>query len=123
MVGGWMVGWLVVGWLVVFGLTVGGGQIPQGPEHEGLEQRVAHTLAGMSLDQKIGQVLMVGVGSDIDSDSAALDALARLVTEFHVGGIVQRGAVSPAVASLQRRALVPLMMVAATSKLPWSSIF
>ena len=81
-------------------------------DRDSIEDWVRATLAAMTLDQKIGQVLMVGADAGVESDPAAVDTLSRAVTEFHVAGIVTRGAVTPAIDSLRAREPVPLLIVA-----------
>ena len=85
---------------------------------DSIENWVSDTLRTMTLDQKIGQVVMVGVDAGIDSDRSAFEALSRAVVEFHVSGIVQRGVVSSAVESLRARARVGLLIVAISDALP-----
>jgi beta-N-acetylhexosaminidase len=56
------------------------------PDAEG-ERWVAATLKKMSLDEKIGQLLVSSFGSDYTStDSKEFDALAATVHQYHVGG-------------------------------------
>ena len=51
------------------------------------ERWVRSTLAGMSLDDKIGQMLVSSFGSDfLSTDSDSFDALAKTVREQHIGG-------------------------------------
>ncbi|HTI39025.1 MAG TPA: glycoside hydrolase family 3 protein [Vicinamibacterales bacterium] len=51
------------------------------------ERWVKSTLAGMSLDDKVGQMLVSSFGSDfLPTDSDAFDALVKAVHEQHIGG-------------------------------------
>jgi beta-N-acetylhexosaminidase len=55
------------------------------------------TLASMSLDEKVGQLLMPGMDSTyISTDSAAFARLRHLVQDRHVGGIIVFGGTTPA---------------------------
>src|SRR4051812_31479155 len=61
------------------------------------ERWVASTLAKMSLDDKVGQLLVSSFGSDyLSTDSNEFDALARAVHDYHVGGFHVFGGVEPA---------------------------
>ncbi len=61
------------------------------------EKWVAATLAKMSLDDKVGQLLVSSFGSDyLSTDSNEFDTLARAVHEYHVGGFHVFGGVEPA---------------------------
>jgi beta-N-acetylhexosaminidase len=58
---------------------------------------VDQTLAKLSVDEKIGQLIVPSFESSyMSADSDAFDALARLVKEFHVGGFLVFGASQPA---------------------------
>ena len=58
---------------------------------------VADTLKKLTLDEKIGQLIVPAVESDfLATDSDAFDELARLVREYHVGGFLVFGATAPA---------------------------
>ena len=51
------------------------------------ERWVKSTLSGMSLDEKVGQMLVSSFGSDfLPTDSDAYDALVKAVHEEHIGG-------------------------------------
>jgi beta-N-acetylhexosaminidase len=51
------------------------------------ERWVAATLKKMTLDDKVGQLLLSSFGSDfISSDSPEYDALVKTIQEYHVGG-------------------------------------
>ena len=53
---------------------------------------VTATLEGMTLDQKVGQLIMPSFRSTyLSSDSDAYDTLASLVHEQHVGGFLLFG--------------------------------
>lgn len=57
---------------------------------------VERTLASMSLDEKIGQLLMPGMDSTyISTDSEAFERLRHLVQDRHVGGIIVFGGTTP----------------------------
>jgi beta-N-acetylhexosaminidase len=61
------------------------------------ERWVRSTLAGMSLDDKIGQMLVSSFGSDLlPTDSDAFDELAKTVREQHIGGFHVFGGSEPA---------------------------
>src|SRR5215471_3003846 len=61
------------------------------------EQWVKQTLAKLTLDEKIGQLIVPSLDSNfISTDSDTFDALARLVREYHVGGFHVFGASVPA---------------------------
>src|SRR4051794_31097941 len=61
------------------------------------EQWVEQTRAKLTLDEKIGQLIVPALDSNyISTDSDAFDALARLVREYHVGGFHVFGATVPA---------------------------
>jgi beta-glucosidase-like glycosyl hydrolase len=61
------------------------------------EQWVTQTLAKLTLDEKIGQLIVPSLDSNfISTDSDTFDALARLVREYHVGGFHVFGASVPA---------------------------
>jgi beta-N-acetylhexosaminidase len=61
------------------------------------ERWVKSTLAGMSLDEKVGQMLVSSFGSDfLSSDSDTYDALVRTVHEEHIGGFHVFGGSEPA---------------------------
>ena len=73
------------------------------PANDGLkldaaaERWVKSTLAGMSLDDKVGQMLVSSFGSDfLPTDSDTFDALARTVHERHIGGFHVFGGSEPA---------------------------
>lgn len=64
---------------------------------ESSESWVNETLARMSLDEKIGQLIVPTLFSTFTStDSDTFDDLARLVTKYHVGGIHVFGGREPA---------------------------
>lgn len=70
----------------VAALGVAGAAAPPDPAREA-ERWVAQTLRSMTLDQKVGQLLMPTFESTfISTDSARFDALLKLVKEQHVGG-------------------------------------
>ena len=61
------------------------------------ERWVAETLKKMTLDDKIGQLLMPAFDSDfISSDSDEYDALVKEIHDYHVGGFHVFGAARPA---------------------------
>ncbi|HKB13779.1 MAG TPA: glycoside hydrolase family 3 N-terminal domain-containing protein [Vicinamibacterales bacterium] len=65
------------------------------------EQWVADTFKKLTLDEKIGQLIVPSFDSGfISTDSDTFDALARLVREYHVGGFHVFGASVPAPAVL-----------------------
>jgi beta-N-acetylhexosaminidase len=67
------------------------------PASEWVEQ----TLAGMSVDEQVGQLLVPSLGSGfVSTDSDTFDRLARLVRECHVGGFHVLGGVEAAPAVL-----------------------
>jgi len=60
-------------------------------------QWVQQTLAKLTLDEKIGQLIVPSLDSNyISTDSDAFDALAKLVRDYHVGGFHVFGASIPA---------------------------
>ncbi len=70
----------------VAALGVAGAAAPPDPAREA-ERWVAQALRSMTLDQKVGQLLMPTFESTfISTDSARFDALLKLVKEQHVGG-------------------------------------
>jgi len=61
------------------------------------EKWVKSSLAGMSLDDKVGQMLVSSFGSDfLPTDTEAFDALAKTVREQHIGGFHVFGGTEPA---------------------------
>src|SRR5258708_24181436 len=61
------------------------------------EQWVAQTLKKLTLDEKIGQLIVPSLESNfLSTDSDTFDALTRLVREYHVGGFHVFGASMPA---------------------------
>jgi beta-N-acetylhexosaminidase len=57
---------------------------------------VDRTLAAMSLDEKVGQLLMPGMDSTyVSTDSAAFARLRHLVQDRHVGGVIVFGGTTP----------------------------
>jgi len=61
------------------------------------ERWVKSTLASMSLDDKVGQLLVSSFGSDyLSTDSAEFDALVKAVHDYHVGGFHVFGGVEAA---------------------------
>jgi beta-N-acetylhexosaminidase len=61
------------------------------------EQWVAETLKKLTVDEKIGQLIVPSFESNfISTDSDTFDALSRLVREYHVGGFHVFGASMPA---------------------------
>src|SRR5579883_1303543 len=61
------------------------------------ERWVDDTLRSLTLEQKIGQLIVPSFHSDfVSTDSERFDALARLVREYHVGGFHVFGATEPA---------------------------
>jgi beta-N-acetylhexosaminidase len=61
------------------------------------ERWVARTLAAMSIDEKIGQMVVPSFQSTyISSDSDEFDRLARLIRDQHVGGFIIFGGSEPA---------------------------
>src|SRR5260370_15597494 len=60
------------------------------------ERWVDQTRAKLTLDEKIGQLIVPSVESSfLSTDSDAFDELARLVREYHVGGFHVFGASQP----------------------------
>src|SRR5262249_12984524 len=61
------------------------------------EQWVQQTLASLTVDEKIGQLIVPSLDSGyVSTDSDTFDSLARLVREYHVGGFHVFGATVPA---------------------------
>src|SRR5258706_1709977 len=61
------------------------------------EQWVAQTLKTLTLDEKIGQLIVPSFESNfLSTDSDTFDALSRLVRDYHVGGFHVFGASIPA---------------------------
>src|SRR5437879_2259071 len=57
------------------------------------EQWVAQTLKKLTLDERIGQLIVPSFKSNfLSTDSETFDTLARLVREYHVGGFHVFGA-------------------------------
>lgn len=85
--------WLAVAAAVpALALAVG----PQAAGDRSADQWVEATLAGMTLDEKVGQLLAPGFsGVYTSTDSETFDALAELVREHHVGGFVVFGGAEP----------------------------
>ena len=53
---------------------------------------VDDTISGMSLDEKVGQLIVPSFFSEfVSSDSGTYDDLVKLVHEFHVGGMLVFG--------------------------------
>ena len=66
-----------------------------------MERWVSETLAGMTLDEKVGQLLLPSFRSTFtSSDSDTYDELITLVHEYHVGGFHLFGGLEPAPAVL-----------------------
>ncbi|MPZ20982.1 MAG: hypothetical protein GEV06_24225 [Luteitalea sp.] len=93
--------WLAAG-VALLALAVGRGESPALAASGGRQaaaaqdQWVASTLAAMTLDQKVGQLLAPGFSAVYtSSDSDTFDALAELVREYHVGGFVVFGGAEP----------------------------
>jgi beta-N-acetylhexosaminidase len=67
------------------------------PLDRAAEQWVAQTLKKLTLDEKIGQLIVPSFESNyLSTDSDTFDALTRLVREYHVGGFHVFGASIPA---------------------------
>jgi beta-N-acetylhexosaminidase len=67
------------------------------PLDRGAEQWVAQTLKKLTLDEKVGQLIVPSFESNyLSTDSDTFDALTRLVREYHVGGFHVFGASIPA---------------------------
>lgn len=79
---------------------------------------VERTLRSMSVDEKIGQMLMARSGPEAfrATDSRELEAVRRAIREFHVGsvhaGVGDTASVAVRLDELQRLAKVPLLTVA-----------
>lgn len=69
---------------------------PDQPLDKAASQWVAQTLKSLTLEQKVGQLIVPSFESSyISSDSAEFDRLAALVKEQHVGGFIVFGASEP----------------------------
>ena len=80
---GWrvMVGIMLGMGLLALGLLAGCGSKAQEPQT--LEEKADAIVASMTTNEKIGQMVMIGVhGTDIDDDSKAM------LRQFHIGGVV-----------------------------------
>ncbi len=67
------------------------------PLDRAAEQWVAQTLKKLTLDEKVGQLIVPSFESNyLSTDSDTFDALTRLVREYHVGGFHVFGASIPA---------------------------
>jgi beta-N-acetylhexosaminidase len=81
----------------VLGLTIAAGVSPAGGSSDVRSRWVERTLAGMTLDEKVGQLLMPSFESSyLASDSEEFERLADLLTRLHVGGFLVFGASEPA---------------------------
>lgn len=83
---GWrvMVGIMLGMGLLALGLLAGcGSEAPEPQEPQTLEEKADAIVASMTTNEKIGQMVMIGVhGTDIDDDSKAM------LRQFHIGGVV-----------------------------------
>ena len=60
------------------------------------ERWVKNTLTKMSLDDKVGQLLVSSFGSDyLSTDSSQFEALVKIVHDYHIGGFHVFGGVEP----------------------------
>jgi beta-glucosidase-like glycosyl hydrolase len=77
--------------------AVSGSRAPDGPQLDAQAERwVTATLAKMTLDDKIGQLIVTSFGSKyLSTDSDGFDALARAVREYRVGGVHVFGGTEP----------------------------
>jgi len=65
------------------------------------ERWVSRTLRQMSIDEKIGQLLTVGIESDFTpTDSEAFERAVRAIREQHIGGVVLFGVTPPSPGAL-----------------------
>ncbi len=70
--------------------------VPDHPLDKAASQWVAQTLKSLTLEQKVGQLIVPSFESSyISSDSAEFDRLAALVKDQHVGGFIVFGASEP----------------------------
>ena len=92
----------VAGAIVATGILLMGVGVPDEPVLDREAERwVNQTLDGMTLDEKIGQLLLPSFRSTFtSSDSDTYDALVRLVHEYHVGGFHLFGGREPVPAVL-----------------------
>ena len=93
---------LVASAIVAIGILLSGVGAADEPVLDGeMERWVSETLAGMTLDEKIGQLLLPSFRSTFtSSDSDTYDELVTLVHEYHVGGFHLFGGREPAPAVL-----------------------
>jgi beta-N-acetylhexosaminidase len=92
-------GWLAV--LVSLATAIFGALLAQSPDKPSLdkasEKWVESTLRKMTLDEKVGQMLVSSVSSSfLSTDSQAFDDLARVVRDYHIGGVHLFGATEAA---------------------------
>src|SRR5262245_36056657 len=80
--------------IVLVAVSSLGGQSPdQPPIDKAAEKWVQATLKKMTLEDKVGQLLVSSFQSNfLSTDSDAFDALAKVVREYHVGGFHVFGA-------------------------------
>lgn len=87
--------------LLVSGMAATQKPAPRSAEERSAERWVRSTLAGMSVEEKVGQLLVSSFQSNfISTDSRTFDELSRIVREYHVGGFLVFGATEPAPAVL-----------------------
>ena len=83
--------------VLVSGMSAAQKPEPRSAEDRSAERWVRSTLAGMSVEEKVGQLLVSSFQSNfISTDSRTFDELSRIVREYHVGGFLVFGATEPA---------------------------
>lgn len=86
----------LAGWALLLALTVGLAAQPATDLPADARRWVDRTLAGMTLDQLVGQLLAVRLDSTfLSSDSDTYDALVSQVRAIHAGHVVAFGGVEP----------------------------
>ncbi len=76
----------------VLALAVGPAAQPRSPLDRDARRWVDRTLAALTLDQKVGQLIAPGLQSTyLPTDSEAFDRLIRVVQESHAGGVIAFG--------------------------------
>lgn len=105
---------LLLGVVLVAGTAPGRAQFLLNASQQGW---VDQTLAGMTLDEKIGQVLFaVAPGLFINQETEAFQKIRELIQTYHVGGYhIERGnpaTVALLVSRMQKLAKVPLLITA-----------
>ncbi|MGB2714892.1 MAG: glycoside hydrolase family 3 protein [Vicinamibacterales bacterium] len=83
--------------MLVSGMSATQKPAPRSAEDRSAERWVRSMLAGMSVEEKVGQLLVSSFQSNfISTDSRTFDELSRIVLEYHVGGFLVFGATEPA---------------------------